>query len=197
MLCKCRTSLIPPTASSRLRCTARPSELPLILPAHLDAIPRALTSLPEPPSALAHQHVVADCAVLRPVVALPGAPSADHAVRPLVRVLLAIIMALITSVHLLAAAEAEPAVALGVVAAPPALGEFGAGSQAQRLLLTARAAGRWQPVEGGDAQEFELRDGECELLVAFTAHVSGRLAADGDDPWQGIRGGAFRAGGYE
>jgi hypothetical protein len=162
--------------------TTWPSELPLILPAHLDTISRALASLPEASAALANQGVVADTAVLRPVVGLPRAPPTYHAVCPLVGVLLGTVMTLIASVHLLAAAEPEPPVALRVVAAPPALGEFCAGRETKRLLLAGRAAGRREPVEGGDAQEFELRDRECEFLMAFAAHVPGRLAADGDDP---------------
>lgn len=175
---KCQIVLIPPASSSGLLCPSGPPKLPLILPAHLHTIPRALPSLPEAPGALANQQVVADSAVLRPVVRFPGAPPTDHAVRPLVRVLLVIIVALVACVHLLAAAEPEPTITLRVVSASAALGELGAGSQAQGLLLAARSAGRWKPVERGDAEELELRDGECEFVVALAADISCCLPAN-------------------
>lgn len=167
-------------SSSSLCCSPRPPILPLVLPTHLHPVPRALASLPEAPNAPAHQQLVARRAVLRPIVTLPRAPAADHAVRPLVRVLLALVVALVARVHLLAAAEPEPPVALGVVPASTAPRELGAWRQAQRLLFPSRAAGRRQPVERRDAQELGLRDGEAELLVALAAHVPRRLAAHGD-----------------
>lgn len=114
----------------------RPAELPLVLPAHADPIPRALAALPEAGRALPRRHApVAEAAVLGPVVLLARAVPADHAVRPLGRVVLALRVAPVARVDLEAAAEAEPAVALGVMAAAAALGELRAGRQPERFPL--------------------------------------------------------------
>ena len=80
------------------------------------------------------------------------------------------IMAPVTREHLLAAAEAEPAVRFAVVAAAPPAGQLGARGDAQVLpgfllleLWGARGAA------GGDDEEFHVGDLEGHLGVALAA----------------------------
>lgn len=94
--------------------------------------------------------------------------------------LFTLVVAPIAGIHLLAAAEAEPAVTLGVVPAAAAFGQLGAGSQAEDVFLAARAGGGRQAVEGRDAQELGLRDREGEFLMALSADVACALAAHGN-----------------
>lgn len=112
----------------RLRASSNPSEFPLILPAHLDLIPCPLSSLPEPTNTLLpHQTPMANATILRPIILLSRAPAANHAVGPLIGMVLCFIVALIACIHFRAAAEAEPTVALGVMSAAASFWEFGAG----------------------------------------------------------------------
>ncbi len=106
---------------------------------------------------------------------LPRAEAADHAIRMLVRVGLRAIMALVARVHLHAAREAEPAVALGVMLAAAAVREFLAGDDAE-VLFGGFAPEREQVprVQGLIGDEHELRFGQRE------AHVGVAGAADGD-----------------
>lgn len=179
-------SASPSPLSHRLRTAPNTAMFPLILPTHPDSIPRPLTALPEPTyPPLAHQALMARRAVLRTVVLLARAPPTDHALGPLVDMLLSLVMALVARVHLLAAREAEPAVRLGVVAAAAALGELGAGHEAQGFFCAA-PPGRECCRAGGDAQELDAGDGEGEFLVALAADVGDRLAAHGDDAGCGV-----------
>ena len=111
-----------------LGASSNPSEFPLILPAHLDLIPRTLSSLPEATDTLLpHQASMTDATILRSIILLSRAPSTNHAVGPLIGMVLCFIVAFIACIHFRAAAEAEPAVALGVMSAAASFGEFGAG----------------------------------------------------------------------
>jgi len=109
------------------------------------------------------------------------------------------VVAAVAGVDLAAAAEAEPAVGFGIVLALAAVGQFGAGGDAQVLLL---ALGREGPVDAavvaGDAEEFELGQLEGQFVVAFAADAEGGFAAHGGDACAGGVGGrAFGARGQE
>ncbi len=75
--------------------------------------------------------------ILRAIVLLSTTPSTDHPIGPLIRMILAIIMALITSVYFLTAAEAEPAVALGVMSTSSTLRKLSAWLKTESLFLAA------------------------------------------------------------
>lgn len=80
------------------------------------------------------------------------------------------IMAPVAGEHLLAAAEAEPAIRLAVVAAAPPARQLGARGDAQVLprflLLELRGA---SGAAGGDDEEFHVGDLEGHLGVALAA----------------------------
>lgn len=113
--------------------------LPLVVSIHLDLIPSPLPPLPETASALLDQGTMTERTVFWPVIPLPTTPTTDHAVRPLVRVLLRLVMALITRVDLLAAAEPEPPVTLRVVTTTTTVRQLGARCDAKLLSLSARS----------------------------------------------------------
>jgi hypothetical protein len=48
-----------------------------------------------------------------------------------------------------------------------------------------------------DTQEFRLRDLKGEFLVAFSANIACSFAADSNNAWSWVCGGALRAGWYE
>jgi len=139
---------------------------------------------------------MANPTVLRSIIALATTPAADHAVRPLVRVLLGRVVAFIARVHLLATAEPEPAIALGVMATAPAFRQLRAGREAQCFFLPPRSCGA-RYMFRRDAQEFRLRDLEAEFLVAFSADIARGVAAYRDDSWCWVGSGALGAGWYE
>ena len=129
----------------------RPSELPLVLPRHLDSITRSLSSLPEPTSTpLPTHHAVTNSTVLWPIVLLSATPSTYHAVRPLIRMFLFFVMAFVAGVHFLTTAKSKPSVALGVMAAAASFREFGASLETESLFLAAWSRGRWEAARGGD-----------------------------------------------
>jgi hypothetical protein len=55
---------------------------------------------------------MANSTLIRPIILLSGTPTTNHAVRPLIRMFFLIIMALVTRIHLLTAAEPKPSVTL-------------------------------------------------------------------------------------
>lgn len=93
------------------------------------------------------------------------------------RMFLAFIVALVTSVHLLTAAEPKPPIALRIMAAAAAFGKLGARCQSKGFFLPAWSCGR-EAVYRGDAEEFGLGDLEREPLVAFSADVGCCFATD-------------------
>ena len=122
----------------RLRSTSWPSVsvFPLVLPRHLDSIPRSLPTFPEPPTTfLTHQAAMTDCAVFRPIVLLSTTVTTYHAVRPFVVVVFSVVVALVARVDLLATAESEPPIGFCIVTTAAALWQLGAGHESQRLLL--------------------------------------------------------------
>jgi len=95
--------------------------LSLVVPVHLDPVPSSLASLPEAASSpLPYQKTMTERTILRPIVPLFAAPTTNHAIRPLVRMLLCVIMTFVTSVNFLTAAESKPPKALRIMATPTA-----------------------------------------------------------------------------
>lgn len=84
------------------------------------------------------------------------------------------IMAPVAGKHLLAAAEAEPAVRFAVVAASTPAGQLGSRDDAQVLLgfLLLELRGS-RGAAGGDDEEFHVGDLEGHLGVAFPADGQG------------------------
>src|SRR4051812_28577209 len=90
--------------------SAYPPILSLILPTHANFISSPLPPLPECASASPSNHPLpTHRTFLRAVGALPTAPAADHAFRPLVDMFFCLVVALVAGVDLLATAESEPA----------------------------------------------------------------------------------------
>lgn len=166
----------------RLRSSRRPSKLPLILPTHLNLIPRPLSSLPEPTSSsLTHTTPVTNRTILRSIILLSTTPTTNHTVRPFINMFFSFIMAFVTCIYFLAAGESEPPIGFGVVSAAPAFGKLGAGLQAEGFLFAFWTGGRWEARGGGYSEEFDGGNLEGEFLVAFPADVAGGFALDGDD----------------
>jgi hypothetical protein len=94
-----------------------------------------------------------------------------------------IIMALVTRIHLLTAAEPKPSVTLWIVSTATAFRQLSAGLKTEGFFLAAWAGGGRETVWGGDAKEFDRGELEGELLMAFSADVAGRFALDADDAW--------------
>jgi len=111
----------------RRNTTSRPPKLSLVLPTHLDFIPRPLPTFPKPSRPfLTHHAPMTDPTILGPVVLLPTTPPTDHSIGPLVGMFLSLIMAFVTSIDFQTATEAKPSVALGIVTAAASFGELGA-----------------------------------------------------------------------
>jgi len=98
--------------------------LPLILPTHLDPIPRPLSPFPEPRSPLSYQARMTDTTILRAVILFPRAKPTNHAISMLVWMLLCLIMAPVTRIHLRATGEPEPAIGLRIVLAAATSGQL-------------------------------------------------------------------------
>lgn len=84
--------------------------LPRIFPAHPALVPCPLAAFPEPATLLPNHTPSAKSTRFDSVVLLATAPSTDHAIRPLVDMVLGYIVTLVTRVYLAATREAEPAV---------------------------------------------------------------------------------------
>lgn len=96
-----------------------------------------------------------DTAVFRSIILLPTAPATEHPVRPLVNVLLRFVVASITCVDLLTAAEAEPAVRFRVMSATAPFRELCSRGKPKGLFLAARSrTGR--DLRGGDPEELDI-----------------------------------------
>jgi len=132
---------------------------------------------------------MADTTILCSIILLSTTPPTHHPLRPLIGVLLLLIMALITRVHFLTTAEAEPTKRFRVVATATLLWESGSWHDTEEGFgLAARREGGGEG--GGDAEEFHRRDGEGEFGVAFAAVVGCGVALYGDDAGRWVSGGA-------
>ena len=88
-----------------------------VFPVHKCSIPCPLPTFPEAGAPTTDDASSAERAGIDSIALLARAPSTDHHVRPLVDVVLGCVMALVTWMHAIAAAEAEPAVGMRVVLA--------------------------------------------------------------------------------
>ena len=95
----------------------------LTFPRHATLIARPLTAFPKPTPGLLDQTRMTDAAVLGPIILLPRAVSANHAVGMFVRMVAVRVMALVAGEDFGAAAEAEPAVGFAVVGAAAVPGQ--------------------------------------------------------------------------
>lgn len=170
-------------ASILLGTRRRPDPLVLsgILPAHEPLISRALAALPEAPALPPNDAAAAKVASIHGVVLLAAAPSANHAVRPLIHVVFGLFVAPVARVHAVAARETKPAERLFVVGTGAAVGQRLAGVEAESLRLAAWARRRRGEGAGRDEEELHLGDLEREFAVALAADVGGVFAPDGDE----------------
>jgi hypothetical protein len=177
-------SSIPPTevffdtttgviSSSRLRCTTRPSKLPLVLPTHLHSISRPLATLPEAPSSFpTHQTAMTNPTILGTVVLLSGTVTTNHAVGPFVMMLLSFIVTFVARVDFLATAESKPSIRLCIVTTTSSLGKLGASYETKCFFLAARL-GCGREMCKCDSQEFDIGDLKRELGVTLTTDIRG------------------------
>ena len=96
-------------------------------PRHLRLIPRPLSPLPKPIPSLLNQTRMTDPTVLRSVVLLTRAVSANHTISMFIGMVTRPIVAFVACKYFRAAAEAEPTVAFAVMLAAAAAGKFLAG----------------------------------------------------------------------
>ena len=118
--------LLPPSTTTNTtnpRPPTPPLKLPRILPRHPRLIPRPLSPFPKPRrTLLPHKHTMTKRTILGPIILLPRAEPADHAIGVFVRVLDVLrvgVVAFVARVDARAAAEAEPAVGFAVMRAAP------------------------------------------------------------------------------
>lgn len=117
--------------------------LPLILATHARAIPRPLPTLPKATSLLPNKDRVTNTTILRPVVTLSGAETANHAIGMFIGMFLDLIVAAVTRIDLVTTTEAKPAITLCIVTASASFGQFLTSHQAEGFFFAA-GGGAWE-----------------------------------------------------
>lgn len=156
------------------------AELSLVFTTHLDLVSGPLAALPKATTLLANDAHAAKAACFYRVVLLSAAPSADHTVRPLVRVILSGIVALVTRMHFAAAGEAKPPVRALVMGARSSVGQRLSSVQPKFLQAPFRSRSRGKCRTMRDGQELHFWYFECELVVALSANIGSHLAPNRD-----------------
>lgn len=158
-----------------------------IFPAHHALVSRSLATLPKASALLSNDTAAAKLALVHGVILLAAAPATDHAVGPLVGVVLGFFVAAIAGKDLVAAGEAEPAVRLAVMHARTTVGQRLARVQTELLGLAFGARRRGRKRAGRNEEKLDVGDLEGKLGVALAAHIRHRFTADGDESMAGRR----------